>query len=131
MKSANRGTGIYGEDLAADYLKKRRYKLIERNWRFHRDEIDIIALQKKIIVFIEVKLRKSLSFGTPEAAVTFHKKKRIIRAAKAFLAGNRIYGKSITRFDVIAITPEGEVMHITDAFGVDGYSGLPGYIPSA
>ena len=90
MKNSNTEKGKAGEELAVSFLKKKKYKILETNWRFHKDEIDIIARHKDLIVFVEVKARKSSSFGSPESAVTFHKQKRIIRAAKAFLVKKRV-----------------------------------------
>ena len=118
-RSLNTEKGKAGEEVAVSFLKKKKYKILETNWRFHRDEIDIIALDKKTVVFVEVKARKSSSFGSPESAVTIHKQKRIIRAAKAFLLKNHAMGKLLARFDVISIDPDDTVRHIENAFEVE------------
>ena len=91
--------GQEGERLAADYLAKNGYRIIERNYRYHRNEIDIIARHKKTLCFVEVKTRSSSEKGHPADAVTAIKQKEIIKAARAYLA---FTGQNETdcRFDV-------------------------------
>lgn len=80
-------TGKKGEDIACDYVKKLGYKIIDRNWHYSKNaEIDIIALDKDCIVFIEVKTRKSEINGHPFEAITKNKIDKIITAAYAYLA---------------------------------------------
>lgn len=94
--------GIEGENIAARYLAGRDYRIIARNFRLHRNEIDIIATHKGVLCFIEVKTRASLDKGHPSEAVTLHKQKEIIRAASGFLA--TLEDPWITcRFDVVTI----------------------------
>ena len=73
--------GKFGEDEAATFLKKKGYKILERNFSCKRGEIDIIALDKNEIVFIEIKARISLKYGLPSEAVTRHKLKHIYKTA--------------------------------------------------
>lgn len=96
--------GKYGEELAAKYLVKKGYKIIERNFRIRGGEIDIIALDDKTLVYIEVKTRKDYSFGRPEEAVTSYKIKFLERSAK-FYRNNRKSLKlpDLERIDVISI----------------------------
>ena len=125
--------GKYGEDAAAKYLKKKGYKILERNYRAGRNEIDIIAESKEYKVFVEVKTRsESLSanadFGIPSDAVDSGKQRRTVAAAEAYLyknEGDGEYSKMI-RFDIIEVylkrsaftlTPLIQhIEHIEDAF---------------
>ena len=101
-------------------------EVIARNWRYRRAEIDIIAKDSGILVFIEVKCRSTTGFGTPEEMVTTRKRRLIIDAAMAYMRTVE-YDWEI-RFDIIAVSgrPEQvrEVRHIKDAFfpGLD-YAG--------
>ena len=119
MKTVNRRQrGNEGESLAVDYLRKKGYRILERNFRFERGEIDIIAEENDTLVFVEVKARRSLQYGEPEDAVTDAKCERIRNIADGYLFINGIEDKSC-RFDIIAIRFEkGKVNfnHIEDAF---------------
>ena len=79
-----RNTGILGEKLAQALLKKRGYRILETNYRCRRGEIDIIAKHRDFLVFIEVRSKKSLEFGTPEESITPGKKRRIKAAASHY-----------------------------------------------
>lgn len=96
--------GKYGEELASVYLKKVGYKIIERNFRIRGGEIDIIALEGKTLVYVEVKTRTTKQFGEPEEAVTWWKLKFLERAAK-FYRNNHSNLKlpELERIDVLAI----------------------------
>ena len=102
--------GRYGENAAAKYLRKKGYRILERNYRAGRNEIDIIAENKEYKIFVEVKTRsESLSadadFGIPSDAVDNGKQKRTAAAADAYLCkneGDGEYGKMI-RFDIIEV----------------------------
>ena len=123
--------GRLGEDQAARFLKKNKFKIIERNLHVSHNEIDIIAISKKqrIIAFVEVKARtvdKDLysPFGTPASAVTKEKQRRTIEAARGYLRSNDKYFDFQPRFDVLEIYLDREDMnvlkinHIENAFGV-------------
>lgn len=99
MKNA---LGKIGEDLADKYLKKHGYKIIERNFRIRGGEIDIIALDGRTLVYIEVKTRTSHKFGLPQEAVTPWKIKFLERAAK-FYRLKRKNLPALERIDVLAI----------------------------
>ena len=71
--------GSEGEEIACNYLIKEGYKIIKRNWHFGHGEIDIIAKRNNVLVFIEVKSRKTLEYGPPELAVTKKLDSRFIR----------------------------------------------------
>jgi putative endonuclease len=106
-------TGRLGEKLAADLLKKRKYKILETNYRCPRGEIDIIARHKKSLVFVEVRSKTSLEFGTPEESITAVKRERIRTAARHYLQSRDDLPEQ-WRIDVVAVelTPEGKTRRI-------------------
>ncbi|MBN1189342.1 MAG: YraN family protein [Dehalococcoidales bacterium] len=77
-------TGIQGEKLARDYLIKKGYRILQTNYRCPRGEIDIVALHKDRLVFVEVRTKTSLTFGTPEESITRSKMKHLERAAQHY-----------------------------------------------
>ena len=111
-------TGIRGEQIAADFLRKKGYDLLHRNWRSGKKELDIIALKNDTLVIVEIKTRTTLDFGFPEEAVNRKKQKFIKAAAEAFTNNNPQY--PYVRFDIISILLEGEtvkeIMHFEEAF---------------
>jgi putative endonuclease len=114
----NQSSGAWGEDLALRYLLRRGYRLLERNYRQRRGEIDLIVRDKDALVFVEVKLRRSKGFGDPLEAVTARKQATIRSLAEQYLAENQPDFETL-RFDVIGIlaTRSGtHVDHIEDAF---------------
>jgi len=104
MKQQNTSKGKAGESLAASFLEKQGFKIIEQNWRFSRmGEIDIIAQDKNSLVFIEVKARSSKFFGDPLESVDEKKFNKIKKLAEIYLIKNpQIEFKDI-RFDLIGI----------------------------
>lgn len=96
--------GKLGEDLACAYLAKLGYKIIERNFRIRGGEIDIVAIDGKTLVYVEVKTRSNHRFGLPQESVTPRKIRFLERAAK-FFRNNRKYLKlpQLERIDVLAI----------------------------
>ncbi len=94
--------GISGEDIAVNYLINLNYKISYRNFRSYFGEIDIIAIDKNELVFIEVKTRTQKNFGTPAEAVDINKKHHIYKTAEYFLLLNNLEN-SLIRFDVIEI----------------------------
>ncbi|MFH1297939.1 MAG: YraN family protein [Bacteroidota bacterium] len=115
--TANHELGKRGEELAAQYLKEKGYKILETNWRFHHNELDLIAENGSTLVVAEVKTRRSNALGDPEMAVTREKQRAIIRSANAYVRWKR---RDIeVRFDVVSILVQGEkvtISHIPDAF---------------
>ena len=110
--------GKEGEKIAAAFLKKNGYRIIEINFRCPIGEIDIIAKEKKDLVFVEVKTRKSMELGYPEQAVGIRKQKKMSQLALWYLQKRKIVDTN-ARFDVVAITliPEkSEVKLIKNAF---------------
>jgi putative endonuclease len=111
-------SGAWGEDLALRYLLGRGYRLVERNYRKRRGEIDLIVRNEDTLVFVEVKLRRSTGFGDPLEAVTKRKQTTIRSLAEQYLADNQPDFDTL-RFDVVGIlvTSTGtRVDHIEDAF---------------
>lgn len=94
--------GIIGEKIAQGFLINKGYEVIETNYYTKRGEIDIICKKDKSIIFVEVKTRTNLKFGTPAMAVNITKKKHIRTAAKIFLYLNKLQ-KYDVRFDVIEV----------------------------
>lgn len=102
--AAHNELGKWGEDLAAAYLQQKGYLILERNWRFHHKEIDIISLDTKTqtLCFVEVKTRRDNNFAEPEDAVTATKLKYLRIAAIYYMQSHHI-GKD-AQIDVIGIT---------------------------
>jgi putative endonuclease len=105
------------EDVAAAYLMKHGFRVLDRNFRRRMGELDIVAMEGDTLVFVEVKFRSSTSFGTPEDAVGRSKKQIIRRMAQMYINIKRIPENTVCRFDVIAINGRGEVLHYRNAFG--------------
>jgi len=97
-----RETGILGEKLARDFLKKRGYRIIETNYRSPTGEIDIIAKHKDYLVFVEVRTKKSLEFGSPEESITLTKMERL-RTTALHYQQNHDKLPELWRIDVVAI----------------------------
>ena len=117
MKTEKQLQGLYGEDLATNLLLQKGYKSLERNWRCGHLEVDVIAENDDYLVIVEVKTRKSATFGTPEMFVDIQKQRHLIRAAMYYARFKKIT-KEI-RFDIISVinSPElQEVNHIENAF---------------
>jgi putative endonuclease len=111
-------TGKEGEKIAAAYLKKNGYRIMEINFRCPIGEIDIVAKEKDDLVFVEVKTRKSIELGYPEQAVGMRKQKKMSQLALWYMQKRKIADTN-ARFDVVAITliPEkNEVKLIKNAF---------------
>ena len=94
--------GTLGESLAADYLLNHGYHILDRNWRWPKGEIDLIAEKDGEIIFVEVKARRSHSFGTPQEAVTRAKQQKLIQSAYAYLEGLS-HIRPLWRIDVVAL----------------------------
>ena len=117
----NNIVGAWGESLAAEYLQKKKYKILASGYRCRYGEIDLIVADRKFLVFVEVKLRKSDRFADAMEFVDYHKQNRIRTTAQMYLSQNPT--KLQPRFDVIEIyapqgveTPKPEIHHLEDAF---------------
>jgi putative endonuclease len=98
--------GAEGERAAEKLLRRRRYAIVERNYRCPAGEVDLIALDGLTIVFIEVKTRTQEGFGSPLDAVDRRKQRQIARAAKYFLSERHLHDRD-ARFDVVGVWWEG------------------------
>jgi putative endonuclease len=110
--------GKEGERVAERYLQKKGYTVVERNYRCPLGELDLVVLDRRVIVFVEVKTRTGYGFGTPLEAVEFRKQRKMIQAAQFFLAEKKLQHRD-ARFDVVGVSwPGGEpvVEHIENAF---------------
>lgn len=116
--------GQRGEALAAQFLEAQNYKIIARNWRYHRAEIDLIAqAPEEILVFVEVRTRSNTLFGPPGINISERKKLLIFDAANAYMES--VHYDWAVRFDIIGIVLHDsrppEIAHYEDAF-------LPGHL---
>lgn len=114
-----REVGIFGEKQAAQYLRNKRYKILNMNFRCRQGEIDIVAKDGNTIVFVEVKTRRSSNFGKGMEAVDFHKQQKIRKVALYYLNKYTPTFRDI-RFDVVDILLNQEhvpeIIHIKNAF---------------
>ena len=110
--------GKKAEDLAVEYLQKNGYKILVRNFRFQKAEIDIIAEKDNLIIVTEVKARSTDAFMLPQEAVTKTKIKLIVSAAHHYL--EEFNKNQEVRFDIISVLPDGKgnlnIEHIENAF---------------
>lgn len=115
-------TGKKGEALAKTYLESKGYKILEMNWRFSKAEVDLIAMDGEVMVFVEVKTRSGEHFGYPEEFVSKNKEQLLMDAAAVYT--NQAGHEWEIRFDIISIISKGtfhELTHIKDAF-FDGWA---------
>jgi len=112
-----RSLGILGENIAADYLQKKGFQIIERNFRCRLGELDIIARQGGYLVFVEVRARSSALCGLPQESITANKIKKLRRLAQVYMVQRALYNVDV-RFDVVAVYCAGEtiITHIENAF---------------
>ena len=109
--------GKKGEQLAIDYLIKHGYKIVERNWRFQKAEIDIIARKEETLISVEVKTRSTNNFGNPQDFVNPKKIKLMVLAMNEFVLKKDLDVE--VRFDIMAITKNKrsfDIEHLEDAF---------------
>ena len=109
--------GHNGEDIAADYLERHGYTILDRNWRCGHKELDLVVIKQGIVVFVEVKTRTSTDYGDPQDFVDDRKIRRIVNSADAYIRFRCI--DMDVRFDIISIVVDGDdfiVEHIEDAF---------------
>lgn len=111
----DRQTGAFYEEKACLYLKKKGFKILERNFRVRQGEIDIVARDEGILVFVEVKYRKDASKGLPQEAVDRKKQRQISKVALFYLSFRHFPLTTPCRFDVVAICNK-EIKWIPDAF---------------
>ena len=115
--------GRKGEEEAVKFIKKQGYRILQTNFKTKSGEIDIIAEDKKVVAFIEVKTRATGEYGSPLEAVNYHKRKKIALVANQFLTRHKVENREC-RFDIVAILARSddpktwEIDLIKDAFSV-------------
>jgi len=117
-----RQLGDAGEEAAAELLRKGGYRIVARNYRCRRGEVDLIAERGELLVFVEVRTRATAAFGAPEETVGFRKRRRVVAAARDYLARRRGSERG-ARFDVVAVvdSPAGpRLTHFENAFDAEG-----------
>jgi len=110
--------GREGEDAALKYLQQKGYLLLDKNFRCSAGELDLVMLDGRQLVFVEVRTRKSRDFGTPEESITVTKQRQVKKVALAYLAGHKLPPGGF-RFDVVAVDYSGgsrEIRHLPHAF---------------
>lgn len=112
--------GRKGESVAADYLRRKGFSILETNYRCRLGEIDIVARDRDTLVFVEVRSRTASCFGTPQETITYPKQRKLRQVAQVYLMAHSTAGVP-ARFDVIAVVfasdgrPD-KLEHIPDAF---------------
>jgi putative endonuclease len=102
LRITGKKLGASGEDLAAKHLRSQGYAILERNFRCPIGELDLVARKENLLVFAEVKTRRSEQYGPPQTAVTLRKRRRIVKLAHFYMKQKKLYHLQ-PRFDVIAI----------------------------
>jgi putative endonuclease len=113
----NQELGVYGEQLAFQYLSDRNYVVVERNYRFGHLEADIICRHAGKLIVVEVKTRQTAEIGEPWRAVTRSKQRQIIKVTNEYIFSNAVNLE--TQFDIISIVHNNfrtDIEHIQDAF---------------
>lgn len=119
--AARRNTGMAGEDAAARHLESKGYRVLHRNWRKGRLELDVICRHGDCLVFVEVKTRSLGSLSRPDQALDVRKRAALIRAAKLYLSEFGLWDDPC-RFDLVAVTDSGQgldIVHYENAFDAD------------
>lgn len=110
--------GKLGEDLAVEFLQKKGYEILHRNWVFQKAELDIVAVKKNILAIVEVKTRSSTDFGLPQDFVKSTKIKLLVKAVDEYV--NVFDRDENVRFDIIGISKKSDqnftIEHLKDAF---------------
>jgi len=109
--------GKRAEQLAADYLTNKGYRILARNWRYGKEELDLVAMDGDTLVIVEVKARTSDYFGDPAEAVSKSKIKHLVQAADAFVQAHGLDAE--VRFDIVSIIQNKnreEIRHYENAF---------------
>jgi putative endonuclease len=118
MTNTNQLVGRYGERLAARHLLARGLVLLDRNWRCPSGELDLVARDGPVLVFVEVKTRRGGRFGTPAEAVSAEKTRRLRRLAARWLAVRGVGDRREIRFDVVSVLLGGDTVGVEHLRGV-------------
>lgn len=111
--SSTSARGRHGEQLAADYLADHGWRIVQKNFRGGRGEVDIVAVQDNVISFVEVKSWSTLPPESLEHGISQAKLKKIVGASREFLARNPVFDSFRARYDVVFVTPE-RIEHISN-----------------
>ncbi len=113
----NRETGARGETLAANYLVQKGYIILERNYKNHIGEIDIVAKIDDVLVFVEVKTRRGLKYGYAFESVNLQKRKKIVNTSQLYIMYHQCFDIQY-RYDIIEVYlgRDDSIHHIIDAF---------------
>ena len=120
MEGQKQILGKEGERIAEIYLRKKGYRVVERNYRCPVGELDLILLDRRVVVFVEVKTRSDDRFGAPLESVGPRKQQKMIKTALFFLSRHRLHNRD-ARFDVVGISYQGGepmVEHVENAFEI-------------
>jgi putative endonuclease len=118
--------GREAEDLAAAFLEARGYRVLARNHRLRRGEVDLVCARGEVVCFVEVRSRTGVAHGTPEETVDRRKARRVVLAAEDWAARNDVAGRDL-RFDVVAVTfgeDPPRIVHFPAAFDAAGGPGI-------
>ncbi|MBN1879605.1 YraN family protein [bacterium] len=123
-KKYNKVKGDRGEEFARVYLVELGWTIVKAPFKCRTGEIDIIAMDGKTLVFVEVKSRKTDDFGNPIMAVNYYKQRKIIKTARFFLSFSNPPAFQYCRFDVLGLIPQThsgnyQIHHIRDAFRLE------------
>ncbi|MBQ7668001.1 MAG: YraN family protein [Clostridia bacterium] len=102
MEKYNKTVGNFGEEMATKYIEKQHYKILDRNFNTRLGELDIVALNKDCLCFIEVKTRTTDKYGKPMDAVNYVKRNHLINAAKIYITKNKLINYK-ARFDIVEV----------------------------
>ncbi len=119
--SGRRELGLAGERAAAEYLRRSKFTIVERNYSCRGGEIDLVALLRGTVIFVEVRTRTTGGLVHPFESIDAHKRRRIVTAAKNYVARHRLEGHPV-RFDVVAVHADGGTLrceHLANAFDLD------------
>ena len=121
-RADRRALGRLGEELAAQYLAGQGFRVLARNVHLRHAELDLVALERGTLVFVEVRLRRGAAFGSGAESVDLRKQRRIVAAASELLARGALPRAARVRFDVVAIDAARDppaVLHVRDAFNAE------------
>ena len=116
MRQSPTAKGRHGEEMAVEYLINNGYMIVERNYKNCFGEIDVIASEGDTVVFVEVRARNTVYYGTPAASVDLRKQQRLYKVAAGYIVKKELSGTPV-RFDVVSICEE-KIEIIRDAFEI-------------
>ena len=118
MSATNQSFGLLGERVAARWLARRGWRLLAHRWRIGHRDIDLVVEREGVVAFVEVKARRGSGFGDPTEAVTWRKRRELVRSAHVWIDRHGRPAEGY-RFDVVAVLVEGNrvrIRHVENAF---------------